>query len=323
MKKALILGVTGQDGSYMAEFLLKNNYKVYGLIRKSATGNTKNIKQILSNTKIYNKKFFIVHGDLLDSISIDKAIREIKPNEIYNFADQDHVRWSFDIPTYSFNTTAASIITILESIKNNCSKAKYFQPISSNVYGLSKTKSVNEKSSFDPRSIYALGKVSAYYICKYYNNVFGLNCRGAIFFNHESPRRSEEYVTQKIITTAINIKNKKEKFLKLGDINAKIDWGYALDYVEASWKIMQLKNSEFFIISSGKTHSVKEFTQITFRKLGLDYKKYLKIDKKLLRKSKTGTLKGDHTKARRTFKFKPKTDLNSLIDIMIKDKYNK
>lgn len=322
MKKALIFGVTGQDGSYLAELLLKKKYKVFGVIRKSATGNTKNIDNLINNKKLFNKKFFLLKGDLLDSVSIDNVIKNSKADEIYNFADQDHVRWSFDLPTYSFNTTATSIITILESIRYYNPKAKYFQPISSNIFGQPKTSVVNENSNFDPRSIYALGKVSAYYICKYYQNVFNVQARGAIFFNHESPRRSKEYVTQKIVTTAIKIKKGEEKFLTLGDISAKIDWGYAKDYVEASWKIMQLKKSDFFIISTGKTHSVKEFAEMTFAKLNLNYKNHIKIDKNLLRKSKTGELKGDFSKAFRTFKYKPKTNLSNLIDIMIEDKYN-
>jgi GDPmannose 4,6-dehydratase len=321
MKHALIFGVTGQDGSYMAELLLQKKYKVYGFIRKSATGNTKNISHLINNSKIFNKSFFLVRGDLHDTFSIENSIKTSKPNEVYNFADQDHVRWSFDIPIYSYQTTANSVITILESIKNLNPKCKYFQPISSNIFGLTKNKTVNEKSKFDPRSIYGLGKISAYYICEYYKNVFNIEARGAIFFNHESPRRSNEYVTQKIIETAINIKNGKEKFLKLGDIKAKIDWGYAKDYVEAAWEIMQLNKSDFYIISTGKTYSVEYFAKTTFKKLGMNYKHYVRVDNNLIRKSKTGTLTGNFTKATKDFNYKPKTNLDKLIDIMIKSKY--
>lgn len=318
MKKiALILGVTGQDGSYAAELLLKKNYKVFGFVRKSATDNRKNILHLINNKKIFNKNFFIIHGDLLDYSSIYNAIKNCKPNEIYNFADQDHVRWSFEIPSYSFNTTCSSVIQILESIKSINKKIKYFQPVSSNMFGLSDDKKQNEKTTLKPNSVYAVAKAATYLACKMYQNVFNLKIYGAIFYNHESPRRSEEYVTQKIIKAASKIYQGKQKFLYLGDINAKIDWGYAKDYVEAAWKIMQQTKPDFFIISSGKAHSVEYFVKHTFDLLDLDYKKYLKVDKKLLRPSKTKTLLGNYSKAKQKFGYKNKTPLKKLIKIML------
>ena len=318
MKKiALILGVTGQDGSYAAELLIKKNYKVFGFVRKSATDNRKNIKHLVDNKKIFNKKFYIIHGDLLDYSSIYNAIKNCKPSEIYNFADQDHVRWSFEIPSYSFNTTCSSVIQILESIKTINKKIKYFQPVSSNMFGLSNDKKQNEKTTLKPNSVYAVAKAATYLACKMYQNVFNLKIYGAIFYNHESPRRSEEYVTQKIIKAASKIYLGKQKFLYLGDINAKIDWGYAKDYVEAAWKIMQQTKPDFFIISSGKAHSVEYFVKHTFDLLDLDYKKYLKVDKKLLRPSKTKTLLGNYSKAKQKFGYKNKTPLKKLIKIML------
>ncbi|MDA9629758.1 GDP-mannose 4,6-dehydratase [Candidatus Pelagibacter sp.] len=316
-KKALILGVTGQDGSYAAELLLSKNYKVYGLVRKSATDNTKNIKHLIQNKKIINKKFFIIHGDLLDYSSIYNAINSCRPDEIYNFADQDHVKWSFEIPSYSFNTTCSSVIQILESIKVINKNIKYFQPVSSNMFGLSNDKRQNEKTELKPNSIYAVAKAATFHACKMYQNVFKLRIYGAIFYNHESPRRSEEYVTQKIIKAASKIFYGKQKYLYLGDISAKIDWGYAKDYVEAAWKIMQQNNPDFFIISSGKTHTVEYFVKETFKLLDLDYKKYLKVDKKLLRPSKTKTLVGNSSKAKQKFGYKNKTSLKKLIKIML------
>ena len=192
-KKILILGVTGQDGSFLAKFLLKKNFKVHGLVRKSATGNLGNIKSILQNSN-----FTIHHGDLLDLISIQNIIANLKPDEIYNFADQDHVRWSFELPAYSFDVTGASVVKILEIIKNFSPKSKFFQPLSSNIFGNSKRKKQDEKEPFTPLSIYALGKVSAYYACEMYKKLYNMKIYGAIFYNHESEFRPEEYVTRKI-----------------------------------------------------------------------------------------------------------------------------
>ena len=315
-KKALVLGSTGQDGSYMIEFLLKKNYQVHGLIRKSATGNTKNIEHLLSDDKIYNKKFFLHRGDLLDPVSLENIINKVKPSEIYNFADQDHVSWSFSIPSYSFKVTALSVIEILEIIKNK--KIKYFQPISSNIFGLTKSKKQNEKTEVNPNSIYALGKSTVLNACKMYNRIYKMKNYGAIFYNHESPRRTKEYVTQKIVHGVCDIYNNKSKVLYLGDLNAKIDWGYAKDYVEAAWKIMQLKKPDFFVIGTGNSYSVKDFVKKCFSYVNLDYRKFVKINKKLIRPSKTSFLKADTKKAFKFFNYnRNKTSLDKLIKIMM------
>ena len=313
MKKiAFILGVTGQDGSFMAKFLLKKNYIVYGLVRKSSTGNLVNISKIINNSKFHK-----VHGDLLDINSILKTIKKIKPNEIYNFADQDHVGWSFQIPAYSFNVTGSSIINILEIIKEYSPKSKYFQPLSSNIFGNSKKKKQNENEQLSPLSIYALGKTTAYHACKMYRDVFGLRIYGAIFYNHESEIRPEEYVTRKITKSVAKIYFGKQKKLILGDIKAKIDWGYAPDYVEISHKIMQQKKPDFFIIATGKKYSVEDFVKKSFNYVGLNYKKYLKTNKKLFRPSKTVSLTGDIKKAKKVLNYKVKTDLDKLVKIMM------
>ena len=214
-KTALIFGVTGQDGSFMARLLLKKNYLVHGFIRKSATGNLMNIEDLIYD----NKNFIIHHGDLLDLVSVDKVIIKTKPNEIYNFADQDHVKWSFEIPSYSFGITGGSVINLLEIVKNNSPKSKFFQPLSSNMFGDSKNKKQNEKERLSPLSIYALGKVTAYHACKLYRDVFGLKIYGAIFYNHESEIRPEVYVTRKITKGVARIVYGKQKKLVLGDIN--------------------------------------------------------------------------------------------------------
>lgn len=322
-KKAIILGVTGQDGSYMAELLLKKKYQVHGIYRKSATSNTRNIDKLLNNKKIYNKNFFLHKGDLLDPISITRILSLIKPSEIYNFADQDHVGWSYDIPIYSFNVTTLSVIQIFEFLKMNDNKIKYFQPLSSNMYGLSNEKKLNENSILSPGSVYALAKSSTYLAAKMYRDINKMFICGAIFFNHESPRRSEEYVTKKIVKSVCEIFKKKRNYIHLGDISAKIDWGYAKEYVEIAWKIMQQKKPEFFIIGTETNTTVKDFVIECFRHVGLNYKKYLKIDKKLLRPSKTVTLRANTSKAKLKINFKARTKIKDLIKIMMNDELEK
>ena len=316
-KKALILGITGQDGSYMLEFLIKKKYEVHGLIRKSSTGNTKNIDHLINNKKIFNKRFFLHRGDLLDIGSIDIVIKKTEPDEIYNFADQDHVGWSFEIPSYSLKTTALSVIEILEILKNKAKKIKYFQPISSNIFGLTDSRTQNEKTALNPNSIYALAKATALQGCKMYSRIYNLFICGAIYYNHESPKRSKDYVSQKIVQTVCEIYYGKKKYLYLGDLKTKIDWGYAKDYVEYAWKIMQLKKPDFFVIATGQNYSVEYFAKNCFSYVGLNYKKHIKVDKKLIRPSKTSLLKGNTAKAKKAFRYKLKTKLNDLIKIMM------
>lgn len=317
MKTALVLGSTGQDGSYMCDLLLKKNYKVFALIRKSATGNTKNLKHILTNKKVFEKNFFLVRGDLNDHSSIQNLISNIKPKEIYNFVDQDHVGWSFAIPSYSLMTTSHSLINILETIKNSNNKIKYFHPLSSNMFGITKEKKQNEKTVFNPQSVYAISKVTCYYLCNLYRNVYDLKIYNAIFYNHESPRRSEEYVTTKIVKHVCEIYKKKRDNLELGDITAKIDWGYAKEYVKYVQKIMQLKKPDIFIIATGQSNSVKDFAEKCFKYVGLNYKKYLKINKKFLRPSKTSSLVGDTRKIKKVLNFKIEFNLDKIIKIMM------
>ena len=234
-KKALIFGVTGQDGSYLAEILVNKGYKVFGVYRKSSTGNLINLNNLILNPKIFNKSFYLIKGDLLDVMSINRIIKEVKPDEIYNEADQDHVGWSYEIPYYSIDITATSVVKILEAIKLFKPDAKYFQPCSSNMFGLSKNKFQNEKTQFNPQSIYAIGKVSAYHTVRYYRDIFGLRCYTGIFYNHESPRRRIEYVSRKITNTAARIYLKKQNHISLGDTSVTIDWGYAREYMEAAY----------------------------------------------------------------------------------------
>lgn len=311
-KKALILGITGQDGSFMAELLIKKNYSVHGLVRKSATGNLKNIKELIEKKNIQ-----IHHGDVLDYLALDRVFKKVKPDEIYNFADQDHVRWSSELPIYSFDVTGGSLINILEIIKNSLPKTKYFHPFSSNIFGNNGNSQISENENFSPLSIYALGKVTAYHACKIYRDVHKLKIYGAIFFNHESERRPEEYVTRKITKSVAKIYYKRQKKLKLGDVSAKIDWGYAKDYVEAAYKIMQRKKPLFLIIGSGKKTAVIEFVKKCFSYVKMDYKKYLVIDKELFRKGATKTLVANTRKAKKEINFQIKTNINKLVKIMM------
>ncbi len=316
-KKALILGATGQDGSYMIDLLLSKKYQVHGVYRKSSVGNTQNIDHLIRDNKIFNKKFFLHRGDLLDTVSLNNIINEINPNEIYNFADQDHVGWSYEIPSYSFKTTALSVIEILEIIRKKKNKIKYFQPISSNIFGETNVVKQNEKTPPEPNSIYALAKTTAYYASKMYSKVYKLHICGAIFFNHESPKRHGDYVSKKIVQNVCEIFHGKRKFIYLGNIKSKIDWGYAKEYVEFAWKIMQKKQPNFYVIGSGKNNSVEYFVKKCFQYVGLNYKKYIKIDKKLFRPSKTRNLLADTSKAKKDLKFKIKTNLDGLIKIMM------
>jgi len=313
-KRILILGATGQDGSFMAKYMHQKNYLVHCVVRKSATGNLKNLHDVINK-----KNLFIHHGDLLDLMSIEKIIKKVNPHEIYNFADQDHVRWSFEIPSYSFDVTGSSVVKILEIIKNCAPKSKFFQPLSSNIFGNSPKKKQNENDNFSPLSIYALGKVTAYYACQMYRQIYNLKIYNAIFYNHESEIRPEEYVTRKITKAVARIYYGKQKFIFLGDISAKIDWGYAKDYIKAAYKIMQLSNPDVFIIASGKSHSVEYFVKKCFQYVGLNYKNHLKINRKFLRPSKNTTLVGDTSKAKRKFNFKIETNLDKIISIMMEN----
>jgi GDPmannose 4,6-dehydratase len=316
-KKAIIFGITGQDGSYLAEILISKGYKVYGIVRKSATGNLENIIHLVDNKKVFNKQLFLLKGDLLDVNSIYRVITDVKPDEIYNEADQDHVGWSYDIPSYSMDITSSSVVKILEAIKAIKPDIKYFQPCSSNMFGITKTKYLNEDSAFNPQSIYAIGKVSAFHTVNYYRNTFNLYCSAGIFFNHESPRRQTEYVSRKITNTVAKIYYKKINELSLGDTSAIIDWGYAKEYMEAAYKILQLNQSQNFIIGTGYSYSVNEFMEEAFNYVGLNSNNYLKINKKLIRPSKTSPLLADNKKAKKIIKFNPKIFGKKLVHKMM------
>ena len=318
MKKALILGVTGQDGSYLAEILLDKGYQVHGMVRRSATGNTRNIDHLIQDPKVFNHDFFLHRGDLADSTSIFRIINSVKPQEIYNEADQDHVRWSYDMVGYSADITGAAVGRILEIIRQIDPKIRYFQPCTSNMFGMTATAMQNEATPFNPQSPYAAAKTFAYYLTRYYRQAFGIFASNAILYNHESPRRSPEYVTRKISQSVARIALGKQKKIILGDLSARIDWGYAKEFMEAAWQILQLDRPDDFVIATGEAHTVREWVEAAFAVVNLKPDKYLATDPKLIRPTKTSTLVGDITKAGKIFGFKPKVKFKALVELMVK-----
>ncbi|MFH1134337.1 MAG: GDP-mannose 4,6-dehydratase [Nanoarchaeota archaeon] len=311
MRKALIMGITGQDGSYLAELLLGKGYEVHGLIRKSATGNRKNIMHILDRITLHR-------GDLADATSVYRIIAKVMPDEVYNEADQDHVSWSFDSVDYSCNITAAAVARNLEIIRQINPKIKYFQPVSSNMFGIAKNPQT-EETGFRPQSPYGAAKAFAYTICRYYREVFGMHVSTGIFYNHESPRRTDEYVTRKITKAAARIKLGLQKKLKLGYLDTKVDFGYAPEYMEAAWKIMQLDKADDFIICTGEAHSVKEFLEEAFKVVGLKADDYVEFDPAFARPGNTGHLVGDYSKAKKAFGFEPKVKFKQLVKLLVEN----
>lgn len=310
MKKALIFGITGQDGSYLADILLEKGYEVHGVIRRSATGNTRNILHILDKITLHK-------GDLADSTSIYRAIHKVQPDEIYNEADQDHVSWSFDLVEYACDITGGGVGRILEIIRQINPKIRFFQPVSSNMYGKTSDALLTEETPFRPQSPYAAAKVLAFVLCQYYRDVFGLFASTGIFFNHESPRRTEEYVTRKITMAAARISKGLQKKLYLGNLEAKVDFGYAKEYMETAWRIMQLESPDDFNICTGEVHSVKEFLDEAFKYVGLDPDDYVEFDPRFARPGTTSVLKGDYSKAKKAFGFEPQIRFKELVKLMV------
>ncbi|MDD5129527.1 MAG: GDP-mannose 4,6-dehydratase [Candidatus Omnitrophica bacterium] len=317
MKKALIFGVTGQDGSYLAEVLLDKGYEVHGMARRSATGNTKNIEHLLQDVKIFNKKFFLCRGDLADATSLYRIINSVRPQEIYNEADQDHVSWSFDMVGYSADITGSAVGRILEIIKQIDPSIRYFQPCTSNMFGKAEVTPQTELTPFNPQSTYACAKIFAYHLTRYYREAFGIFASTGIFYNHESPRRTQEYVTRKITKAVARIACGKQDKLVLGDLSARVDWGYSKEYMETAWKILQLDKPDDFVIATGELHSVKEFVDEAFSVVNLDPEKYVSTDKSLLRPTKTSALIGDIAKAKKVFGFAPKIKFKELVKLMV------
>lgn len=317
MKKALILGVTGQDGSYLAEILLEKGYEVHGMVRRSATGNTININHLIQNPNILGKCFFLHRGDLADPTSLYRIISTVDPQEIYNEADQDHVGWSYDMVGFSLDITGAAVGRILEIIKQLGRPIRYFQPCTSNMFGKSEAEYQSETTPFNPQSPYACAKVMAYYLTRYYRQAFGIFASTAIFYNHESPRRTEEYLTRKVTKAVARIVCGKQDRLTLGDLSAQIDWGYAKEYMETAWQIMQLNQPDDFIIATGESHSVKDWVAEAFAVAGINPEDHVVTDPSLLRPTKTSVLIGDIAKAKNKFGYNPQVRFKGLVRLMI------
>ena len=322
-KVALITGVTGQDGSYLAEILLKKGYLVHGIIRRASTFNTVRINHLYQDSHKKNRKLFLHYGDLADAGTIRKIIYKVKPDEIYNLAAQSHVKVSFDIPEYTMDITGNGALRILEAIRDfqneTGKKVRFYQASSSEMFGAAPPPQ-NENTPFVPQSPYGSAKVFACNMTKLYREAYGIFAVNGILFNHESERRGETFVTRKITRGIARIKTNLDKKLYLGNLDAKRDWGYALEYMEAAWLMMQQPKPDDYVIGTGETHSVKEFVELAFKEAGLgDWKKYVEIDKRYYRPSEVNSLVADATKAKRTLKWLAKTKFKDLVKIMVRN----
>ena len=332
-KIALITGITGQDGSYLAELLINKNYQVHGIIRKTSTFNTKRIDHLIEN-KNYKKIFNLHYGDITDSGSIFNIISKTKPNEIYNLAAQSHVKVSFDLPDYTTQVDALGTLRILETILKINKKIKFYQASTSELFGKVVQSPQDEKTPFVPQSPYAVAKLYSYWIVKSYRQAYKIHASNGILFNHESTRRGETFVTQKISIAACKIKLGLQDKLILGNLNAKRDWGYAPEYVEGMWKILQAKKPDDYVLATGKSYSIKYFVEKSFNYLGIkikwrghgineygidssNNKRIVEIDKKYFRPNEVDLLVGDSSKAYKKLKWKSNTSIDKLIKIMI------
>lgn len=317
IKKALITGITGQDGSYLAELLLEKGYEVHGIIRRSSSFNTGRIEHLYQDFHVNDARVFLHYGDLADSSALSRLLEKIQPDEIYNLAAQSHVRVSFDIPEYTADVVALGTIRILDSIKETEIKTKFYQASTSELYGKVVETPQTEKTPFYPRSPYACAKLYSYWITVNYRESYDMYACNGILFNHESPRRGETFVTKKITHAIARILKKEQDKLYLGNLDAKRDWGYAKDYVEAMWLMLQQDKAEDYVIATGETHSVREFLDEAFGLVGLDWKKYVEIDPRYYRPAEVDLLLGNPAKAKEKLGWKPKTTFKELVKIML------
>ena len=315
-QKAFITGITGQDGSYLAELLLSKGYEVHGLIRRSSTFNTSRIDSIYIDPHDPKARLFLHYGDLSDSEQIANVIYNIRPDEIYHLGAQSHVRVSFDTPEYTGNVTALGTTRLLEAIRRSNNAVKFYQASSSEMFGASPPPQ-NEETVFHPRSPYACAKVYAYWMTRNYREGYSSFASNGILFNHESPRRGETFVTRKITRAIARILAGKEKFLYLGNLDAKRDWGFAPEYVECMWRILQQPDAGDFVIGTGETHSVREFLRESFAYTGLEIEDHVRIDPKYFRPTEVEVLVADAAKSERVLKWKPAIRFSDLVKIMV------
>ena len=317
MTKALITGITGQDGSYLAELLLNKGYEVYGLVRRSSSFNTGRIDHVYRDSHDPDTRLRLVYGDLNDASSLNHIMRTIRPDEIYNLGAQSHVRVSFDVPEYTAEVTGLGCLRILEAIRESGLNSKFYQASSSELYGKVVETPQKETTPFYPRSPYACAKAFAFYTTVNYRESYGAFAVNGILFNHESPRRGETFVTRKITRGIANIKMGTQKKLYLGNLDAKRDWGFAGDYVEGMWLMMQQSEPDDYVLATGETHSVREFLDVACEHAGLDWKKHVEIDPRYFRPAEVDLLLGDPTKARTQLGWKPRVTFQELVRMMV------
>jgi GDPmannose 4,6-dehydratase len=317
MKKALITGITGQDGSYLADLLLGKGYQVHGIVRRASTFNTSRIDHLYADPHINGVRLFLHYGDLSDSVNLVKLLYGLKPDEVYHLAAQSHVRVSFDIPEYTADITAVGTIRILEAIRETGIRSRFYQASSSEMYGKVREVPQTETTPFWPRSPYGVSKVFSYWATVNYRESYGLNSSNGILFNHESPRRGETFVTRKISRAVAAIKHGLQHELFLGNLEAKRDWGYAPEYVEAMWHILQRDSGDDFVIATGEAHTVREFAETAFAHVDLDWKKYVKHDPRYERPAEVDILIGDSSKAKKILGWEPKVRFHELVKIMV------
>ena len=316
-KRALITGITGQDGSYLAELLLSKGYEVHGIIRRASSFNTGRLDPIYEDPHASRKRLLLHYGDLSDASALSRLVLKIQPDEVYNLAAQSHVRVSFDSPEYTTDITATGAIRLLEAIRETGIKPRYYQASSSEMYGKVMEVPQTETTPFYPRSPYGCAKVYAYWITVNYRESYGLHASNGILFNHESPRRGETFVTRKITRAVAHIKAGLQDKLYLGNLDAKRDWGYAKEYVEAMWLMLQQDQPDDYVIATNETHSVREFLEVTFAHAGLDWQKHVEIDPRYYRPAEVELLIGDASKAKRQMGWEPKTKFEELAKLMV------
>jgi GDPmannose 4,6-dehydratase len=316
-KRALITGITGQDGSYLAELLLFKGYEVHGIIRRASSFNTGRLEPIYQDPHASNKRLMLHYGDLSDGTALARLLHNVQPDEVYNLAAQSHVRVSFDSPEYTADITGTGTIRLLEAIREVGLKPRFYQASSSEMYGLVQEVPQKETTPFYPRSPYGCAKVYSYWITVNYRESYGMHASNGILFNHESPRRGETFVTRKITRAVAHIKAGLQKKLYLGNLDAKRDWGYAKEYVEAMWLMLQQDQADDYVIATNETHSVREFLEVAFGHVGLDWKQFVELDARYHRPAEVDLLIGDYSKAKKKLGWEPKTKFEALTKLMV------
>ncbi|HEV3231196.1 MAG TPA: GDP-mannose 4,6-dehydratase [Candidatus Dormibacteraeota bacterium] len=317
MTKALVTGVTGQDGSYLAELLLEKGYEVHGIVRRSSSMNRGRIDHLRKSLGSLSDGLALHYGDLADGSTLNQVVKTIKPDEIYNLGAQSHVRISFDMPEYTAEVAGVGTLRLLDAIRNGGFESRFYQASSSEMFGSTPASAQGEDTPFHPRSPYAVAKVFSYWITVNYRESYGMHTSNGILFNHESPRRGENFVTRKITRGLARILSRKEDKLVLGNLEAARDWGYAKDYVEAMWLMLQQPEGDDYVVATGESHTIREFLEASFGMVGLDWNDYVTQDPKFFRPAEVDYLHGDYTKARTRLGWTPRTSFQELVRLMV------